>query len=259
MQDILASPGITPELISLALTISLRILPMVILIPLGRVHFHWQVKLAMSLLLVLLLTAFHSNNAELLNITQQQILPPLPILIGECLIGLALGATILVTIESIQLGAQWMGLSSGVSLRNQDNQSPLAKLVSFTVIAGLITAGLHRIVIAALLDCYSWLPAGSLSMDSFSGEWIQHLSTTMTWAFVLGIKLASPIMITMLAANLTTGWISRQAPQFHQFVIGIPANTAILLTVVMLTLGTVTLAMQQEITLMLDRVTSPLF
>ena len=66
-------------------------------------------------------------------------------------------------------------------------------------------------------------------------------------------------MIAMLAVNLTTGWISRQSPHFHQFVIGIPANTAILLVVIMMTLGTVTLAMQQEITTVLDRITQQLF
>lgn len=81
------------------------------------------------------------------------------------------------------------------------------------------------------------------------------MSMTLMWSFVLGLKLAAPAIITMLTANITMGWISRQAPQFHQFVIGLPANTAVLLTVVMLTLGTITLAMQQEITAALNLVT----
>ena len=99
-----------------------------------------------------------------------------------------------------------------------------------------------------MVDAIKSLKVGKYLVKSF-------ISITLTWSFVLGVKLAAPAMITMLAANLTMGWISRQAPQFHQFVIGLPANTAVLLTVVMLTLGTITLAMQQEITSILTLIT----
>ena len=114
---------------------------------------------------------------------------------------------------------------------------------------------MHRLIVCALLDCYTWLPPGSFHLKTLDASWFENISTTLTWSFLLGFKLAAPAMITMLAANLTMGWISRQAPQFHQFVLGLPANTAVLLTVVILTLGTITLAMQQEITSVLNRIT----
>ena len=123
------------------------------------------------------------------------------------------------------------------------------------MLAGLIAAGMHRLIVSALLDCYTWLPPGSFHLQTIETNWFENISITLTWSFILGVKLAAPAMITMLAANLTMGWISRQAPQFHQFVIGLPANTAVLLTVVMLTLGTITLAMQQEITSILTLIT----
>ena len=214
---------LTPALISLAFMISLRVIPVIALVPMGRQHFHWQIRITLVVLPTLLLTS------------------------------------ILVAIEGIQLGAQWIGLSSGVNFKTTNHQSAIAKFVSFATLAALVASGLHRVLITAILDCYTWIPPGTLQWDSPEGIWHQHISMTLTWSFLLGLKLAAPVMIAMLAVNLTTGWISRQSPHFHQFVIGIPANTAILLVVIMMTLGTVTLAMQQEITTVLDRITQQLF
>lgn len=242
-------------LITIALLIGLRVVPVVILLPLGKHPFHWQARLALGILLTALLTTFHSENATLLAEIGSTVLPTLDIVISELLTGLGIGTSILIAIEGIQLGSQWIGLSSGISLRGNNNVSALAKLIWLTVFAGLVTAGTHTLVISALLDCYSWLPIGSFNLKTLGTDSFISISTALTWSFVLGLKLAAPVMITMLATNLTMGWISRQAPQFHQFVLGLPANTAVLLTVVMLTLGTITLAMQQEITSVLNRIT----
>ena len=250
---------LTPALISLAFMISLRVIPVIALVPMGRQHFHWQIRITLVVLTTLLLTSFHSDNQALLAWTGDSYIPPIPMMVSELLTGLALGASILVAIEGIQLGAQWMGLSSGVSFKTTNHQSAIAKFVSLATLAALVASGLHRVVITAILDCYTWIPPGTLQWDSPEGIWHQHISMTLTWSFLLGLKLAAPVMIAMLAVNLTTGWISRQSPHFHQFVIGIPANTAILLVVIMMTLGTVTLAMQQEITTVLDRITQQLF
>lgn len=234
--------------VGIALLIGVRITPIVVLLPFGKLQFHWQIKILMSVLLTTILTIFHSDNPELFGVTAPSILPSLDIVLSELLAGLAIGTSILVTLEGVQLGAQWVGLTSGISFRGNNNQSALATLIWLTVLAGLITAGIHRLAISALLECYIWLPVGSFRPESVSDDWFASISMTLMWSFVLGLKLAAPAIITMLAANITMGWISRQAPQFHQFVVGLPANTAILLTVVMLTLGTITLAMQQEIT-----------
>ncbi len=255
MSEFVLEPAISPTWVALALTIGLRIIPLVLLLPIGKNQFHWQARLILSLLLIVLLTTFHSGNPDMTGAAETPLIPPLNTIISEILAGLAIGVSILIVVEAIQWAAQWIGLSSGVSLRGANNESALAKLVSLTVLAGLIAAGLHRLFIAALLDCYNWLPVNSFSIERLDSGWPTQLSAALTWSFVLSVKLAAPAMITMLAINLTMGWVSRQAPQLHQFVLGIPVNTAVLLTVVMFTLGTVTLAMQQEITMMLDLLT----
>ncbi|MEC9096420.1 MAG: flagellar biosynthetic protein FliR [Planctomycetota bacterium] len=233
------------RLAAIAILIGLRVIPVFILLPLGKHAFRWQAKLALSVLLTTLLTTFHSENATLLAVAGTSVLPTLDIAVSELLAGLAIGTSILIAIEGIQLGSQWIGLSSGIRLQGNNNTSALAKLIWLTVFAGLVTAGIHGLIISALLDWYTWLPVGSFRLETLETDAFTSLSMALTWSFILGLKLAAPAMITMLATNLTVGWISRQAPQFHQFVLGLPANTAVLLTVVMLTLGTMTLAMQQ--------------
>ncbi len=255
MEELHFLPQYLQSLVGIALLVGMRVTPVVVLLPLGKVQFHWQLKILMCVLLTTTLTVFHSENPKLLAVVSTSMLPSLDVVLSEVLAGLAIGTSIIVTLEGVQLGAQWIGLTSGISLRGNDNQSALATLIWLTVLAGLITAGIHRLAIAALLECYIWLPVGSFRPESLSNDWFASMSMTLMWSFVLGLKLAAPAIITMLTANITMGWISRQAPQFHQFVIGLPANTAVLLTVVMLTLGTITLAMQQEITAALNLVT----
>ena len=257
-----------PELLEFGETIPLatglivacRMTPIVLLLPLGRMHWSWKTKIVLAVLLTALVTPIqhdsglfapflNSPNATSASVTNS--MPPLNLLISESITGLALGTAILFVVESILIAGQWLGMTSGVPLKtttqSQIGNTSIGMLVSLITIAVLLTSGMQRMLITALLDSYQWLGVGELSVTQEPNLWFDRAAVVATWSFTLALRIVLPVMIVMVTVNLALGWISRQSPALNHFVIGIPLNTFVLLGAVMLTLGSAMLAMQIEI------------
>ena len=132
-----------------------------------------------------------------------------------------------------------------VSLQALKNS--IGMLVSLITVAVLLTSGMQRMLITALLDSYQWLAVGELSVTQEPSLWFDRAAVVATWSFTLALRIVLPVMAIMVIVNLALGWISRQSPALNHFVIGIPLNTFVLFGAVMLTLGSAMLAMQIEI------------
>ncbi len=257
-----------PELLDLGETIPLatglivacRMVPIVLLLPLGRMHWNWKTKIVLAVLLTALVTPVQHDsglfapflnppNATSAGVTNS--LPPMNLLISEGITGLALGTAILFVVESILIAGQWLGMTSGVPLKtttqSQIGNTSIGMLVSLITVAVLLTSGMQRMLITALLDSYQWLGVGELSVTQEPDHWFEQAAVVATWSFTLALRIVLPVMIIMITVNLALGWISRQSPALNHFVIGIPLNTFVLLGAVMLTLGSAMLAMQIEI------------
>jgi len=243
-----------------SLIVACRMVPIVLLLPLGRVQWSWKTKIVLAILLTALVTPIqhdselftpflNSPNATSTGVTNS--LPPINLLISEGITGLALGTSILFVVESMLIAGQWLGMTSGVPLKtttpSQIGNTSIGILVSLITVAVLLTSGMQRMLITALLDSYQWLGVGELSVTQEPNLWFDRAAVVATWSFTLALRIVLPVMIIMVTVNLALGWISRQSPALNHFVIGIPLNTFVLLGAVMLTLGSAMLAMQIEI------------
>jgi len=247
-----------PELLEFGATIPLatglivacRMVPIVLLLPLGRLQWSWKTKTVLAFLLTALMTPVQHDSGLFAPFLDSNNIPPLNLLISESIIGLALGAAILFVVESILLAGQWLGMTSGVPLKTTTSQignTSIGMLVSLITVAVLLTSGMQRMLITALLDSYQWLAVGELSVTQEPSLWLDRAAVVATWSFTLALRIVLPVMIIMVIVNLALGWISRQSPALNHFVIGIPLNTFVLLGGIMLTLGSAMLAMQIEI------------
>jgi len=243
-----------------SLIVACRMVPIVLLLPLGRMHWSWKTKIVLAILLTALVTPgqhdselfapfLNSPNATSTDVTNS--MPPLNLLISEGITGLAIGTAILFVVESILMAGQWLGMTSGVPLKtttpSQIGNTSVGILVSLITVAVLLTSGMQRMLITALLDSYQWLGVGELSVTQEPNLWFDRAAVVATWSFTLALRIVLPVMIIMVTVNLALGWISRQSPALNHFVIGIPLNTFVLLGAVMLTIGSAMLAMQIEI------------
>jgi flagellar biosynthetic protein FliR len=56
------------------------------------------------------------------------------------------------------------------------------------------------------------------------------------YMFVIGVKLATPVVAALFLADIALGFIARTVPQMHVFIIGLPMKIGVGLALVMVTM-----------------------
>ncbi|MHC4092888.1 MAG: flagellar biosynthetic protein FliR, partial [Planctomycetota bacterium] len=99
----------------------------------------------------------------------------------------------------------------------------------------LIFLGLggHRMLIAALLDTFSVVPVLGCGVGESTGVLLADL---LSAAFILAIKLFSPVLIALMLTTLTLAFVSRTMPQLNILSVGFAVRS-------MAAIGTAALAL----------------
>lgn len=156
--------------------------------------------------------------------------PSLALLVlSESLIGITLGLVARAVFGAVEFCGQLVGMQMGFSMSTlfdpSTGQVPLMGLFQ-TLLATLLflAFGVHHLFIRAIADSYGAIPLGGWHM---SGDLLAFLVTTTTGIFVLGIKLAAPVMVALLATTVVLGVMARSFPQMNVFMISMPLNIGI--------------------------------
>jgi flagellar biosynthesis protein FliR len=183
-----------------------------------------MVKVAFTMALSLLLVQVPSVS---------RLSPPVNLLpfamniLSQLLIGVALGLTARTVFYVVQTAGGIISLQTGVSLASVLNpmtqQSDTMFSQLFTVIAGLTFLAIHGdvLMVASLARSYDLAPVTGLGLSA-------HLLGSVANDFVsittLGLQIAMPIGVSIFAANLILGVLSRALPQLNLFVLSLPIN-----------------------------------
>jgi flagellar biosynthetic protein FliR len=154
---------------------------------------------------------------------------------GEILIGLAIGYGAKLVFVGIELGAfhasQQMGLSLGevfnpVSDESSDTLRQFYHLLSLVIFLAL---GGHRMLISVLLTSFQSVPLMSFVTPQ---AMVKALTAMLTTSFVLALKVAAPVLLAMLLAGLSLGFVQRTMPQFNLLSTGMPLRILLGLTLI---------------------------
>lgn len=163
--------------------------------------------------------------------------PPLtsPVGIGvivarELAIGLALGLAVQTVMAGVALGGHLSGSQIGLSygsivdpqggVRNNMTGSLYANLALFTFLA----TGGHHALLRALAASYEALPIGGGGVDgSLVGSVAQMLGTV----FVLGVRLAAPVIVVLLTVEIGTALMARVAPSLNLMAVAPPLRIVV--------------------------------
>nr|WP_279342542.1 flagellar biosynthetic protein FliR [Geotalea sp. SG265] len=165
-------------------------------------------------------------------------MPPLPgdslsiaiLVIRETLIGLTLGVISQVIFAAVELCGQLVGTQMGLSMaalfdpNTQSNVSTMALFQGILAMLLFVALGVHHIFIRAIVESYQIIPVGAWHM---SGELMKFFVTTIGALFVLGVKLAAPVMVALLATSVALGIMARAFPQMNVFMVSMPLNIGI--------------------------------
>lgn len=147
--------------------------------------------------------------------------------LAELVIGIALGLVARTIFYAVQAAGGIVSFQTGVSLAsvlNPMTQQPDTMFSQlFTVIAGLTFLAVHGdvLVLASLARSYDLAP---VTGSGISTQLLGSLVNDFTDIGRLGLQIAMPIGVSVFAANLILGVLSRALPQLNLFVLSMPLD-----------------------------------
>ncbi len=148
----------------------------------------------------------------------------------EMLVGFIIGFFFSILFTSVQMAGNLVGYQIGLAIVNvmdPDSGSEVSIIGEFWfIVAALIflTIDGHHAIISAFADSYRLIPVGVFNFNGSAGEFIIRFSA---YSFVMAIKLAAPVVITLFLTEVALGVVARTAPQMNIFIVGLPLKIGV--------------------------------
>ncbi|MBX7190564.1 MAG: flagellar biosynthetic protein FliR [Sandaracinaceae bacterium] len=214
-------------LVSVRVGVALASLPA----PLGSVA-PMQIRAALGLLLAITLTLPRLEDAGAIELDPFWLTGAA---LGEALVGATIGLTARLCLASAEIAGEIVGGSMGLGFAQTVDPTSGAEVAStarvFEMLAILtfFAARGHHAVIAALAESLRLLPPGGAISEALQ----LHGMELGTGLVAAGLRIASPILGTMLVVQLSLAITSRAAPRLQVFSISFALAASVgLLTLV---------------------------
>lgn len=175
------------------------------------------------------------------------------LIMKEFLIGLSMGYVAYLTYTAIYIAGEIIDMQIGFGVVNvldpiSNIQVPITSNIYFIIsmLLFLIMDG-HHMLIRALFDSFSSLPLGKAVFNAEIPDSVLGIFGTV---LATGVRIAAPIVATVLIVDIALGTISRMVPQMNIFVIGMPLKIIIGLIVITITIPLFISVMQTVFELM---------
>jgi len=143
----------------------------------------------------------------------------------EFINGLAFGFVVSLSLSFVYISGLLIDRNIGfamVSVINPeyDSQMPITANVFFLFLSLLffITNAHHRLI-EAVIETYKVVPLGRILVNN---RLIYFYTEVMKDAFIVGIQIAAPFILTILIANVVLGLLSKAMPGMNVFLVGLP-------------------------------------
>ncbi len=143
----------------------------------------------------------------------------------EVLIGMAIGFVVRVLFAGIEMAGQMTGIQMGYGVatvidpQTSSQLSVFAQLFNIVAILVFFSMGMHLVLLRAIRESFAVIPPYGFHISPGFFDGILTLAGRL---FVVALKFAAPIMVTILLINIALGIIARVIPQMNVFIIGFP-------------------------------------
>jgi len=191
---------------------------------LGAVQATPQFRVGLTLLLALMIAPVVSLPAALT--TSELVL----VVLRELAIGAALTLAIQILIAAAEFAGHFVGYQIGLSIGSLiDPQSGVKNNILALVYANVTTiicfaSNAHHALLRALADSYAALPVGLGHVDSTLAA---QVARTLGLVFVIGVRIAAPVIVVLLLVELALGLIARVAPALNVITAGAPIRVIV--------------------------------
>jgi flagellar biosynthetic protein FliR len=164
------------------------------------------------------------------------------VIFREVAIGLGLAFAVRALIAGAEfaghLSGFQIGFSYGATIDPQSGvrNNMLAMLYGSLATLAFLAINGHHMLLRAMAASYQGLPIGVGHIDA---SILTAVTQTFALVFTVAVRLAAPIVVTLLVVELAVGLISRTAPSLSTMVIGYPIRIVIGLFVLAVVIPTI--------------------
>lgn len=182
---------------------------------------------------------FNTLGAAQAFIVPQGVVNYFLLVVGEVIVGLTVGFTVLLVFGGIRIAGQMVDMQMGFLMAGVfDPQfgSPVTLMGQFYYYLSLIYFFIingHHSLLAALAGSYRIIPIG---LQTLGEATLWKVMEIFFWMFILAFQIALPVVVTLLLVDVSLGLISKTVPQVHVFMVGLPLKTGVGMAAVVLIL-----------------------
>lgn len=186
----------------------------------------------------------------------------LVILFKEVMIGLCIGYIFSVFYYILFFIGDFLDIQFGLSFSkifdpgNNINSSISSTLINIIFVFYFFISNSHIYTIKIFYDSFTLMPFNS---PVFTIGLVKLVISIFTQAFVLGLNLALPFIVTEFVVEISMGILMRLIPQINVFVINIQMKLAVCFILLFLLIPHTSEFINRYVVLMLDNMTKVLF
>jgi flagellar biosynthetic protein FliR len=145
----------------------------------------------------------------------------------EVLYGFGIAFSARMVIFAAEIGANTVGSNMGFgtasvfSIATNREESPFAAYQGWLALILILVLNVHHVFLEGLANSFHTIPIGPVADGAHLA---QVAAGIVTSCFVLGIKLAAPLIIVQLLVNVALGCLARAVPQLNVFVLSFPLS-----------------------------------
>ena len=162
------------------------------------------------------------------------------LVLEEVAVGLLLGAVTSFCTQIILFSGKIIDMDTGISMAQIYDPTTrmqvgiMGNFYYYLVMLLLIVSGLHRYLVAAIVETYNAIPVGGVK---FSSTIYTDILKFVSEYFVIGFRIALPVFAVMLLVNCILAIMAKVSPQMNMFVVGIQLKLFVGLLVIYFTIS----------------------
>lgn len=156
---------------------------------------------------------------------------------SEIITGLALGFMTELCFIALRLGGSYMDVQIGFSMismldpNTSSNSTLIERLLYWTGLILFFMVDGHHMLITQLIDSFNAVSLGRFILNQETASIIIEVFIQF---FIMGLKIAIPIVLIIIITELTLGLVGRAVPQLNVMILGLPLKIIVGLTTLIL-------------------------
>jgi flagellar biosynthetic protein FliR len=151
--------------------------------------------------------------------------------IREVYVGAVMGFAGTFVFAGLRFAGSWIDSETGFNMMQilnpmaQEEDTPLGHLIFILFILVLLSTGGYAFYLQAIAESFQMIPLAAA--QAASGSMVAIFVRMSSDAFLLGMKVASPVVATLFISSVALAIIARIMPQMNVWLVGMPMKIAV--------------------------------